>query len=86
MEKKQAKMLNEKDRIPYLLRKNGMWYAHNDCGYTARAELAELYTKERAERSAAHCEEITAVPLTDIIKSAEHRLQSQGCGFVKFGR
>lgn len=58
--------------MPYLIRKNGMYYAHNDCGYTARAELAEIYTKERAERSAIHCDEITAVPLNDIIKSVEH--------------
>jgi hypothetical protein len=58
--------------IPYLLRKNGMWYAHNDCGYTGRAELAELYTKEYAENTTKHHDDITAVPVTDIINSVEH--------------
>ena len=58
--------------IPYLLRKNGMWYGHNSCGYTARAELAELYTKEYAESHASNHDGVTAVPATDVIKSAEH--------------
>jgi len=57
--------------MPCLLRKNGMWYAHNNCGYTARAELAEIYTKEYADSHASQCEEVSAVPLNEIIKSAE---------------
>lgn len=59
--------------MPYLLRKNGMWYAHNSCGYTARAELAELYTKERAESYARMSSgEVSAVPLNEVINSVEH--------------
>lgn len=57
--------------MPYLLRKGGMWYAHNSSGYTARAELAELYTKEYAESYANNHDEVSAVPLNEIIKSAD---------------
>jgi hypothetical protein len=57
--------------MPYLLRKHGMWYAHNSCGYTNRAELAELYTKEYAERHAESCDEVTAIPVNQVIESAE---------------
>ena len=62
-------MINNGD-MPYLLRKNGMWYAHNNCGYTARAELAEIYTKQAAESHAKQCEEVSAIPLNEVIKSA----------------
>lgn len=57
--------------MPYLLRKNGMWYAHNDCGYTARAELAEIYTKEHAIKYASHCDEVSAVPLDSVISDPD---------------
>lgn len=33
----------------FLIRKDGMWYAHNSCGYVSRVELAEVYTREQAE-------------------------------------
>jgi hypothetical protein len=61
-----------KQEMPYLLRKNGMWYAHNNAGYTARAELAEIYTKEKATKYAEQSGgEVAAVPLNEIIKSAK---------------
>jgi hypothetical protein len=76
--------MNMEHGTPYLLKKNGMWYGHNSCGYTNRAELAELYTKEYAERHASNCDEVIAVPVTDVIKSVEHvqeyidRLEARG--------
>ncbi len=51
----------------YLLLKHGMWYAHNNAGYTARAELAEIYSKEYAQKYAQAHEDILAVPLNKII-------------------
>lgn len=57
--------------VPYLISKNGMWYAHNSTGYVARAEMAELYTEQDAKSHANQCDEVRAVPVTDILKSAE---------------
>jgi hypothetical protein len=65
------KVEDEPVEMPYLLRKCGMWYAHNSSGYTARAELAELYTKEYAESHANHHEKVSAIPLNEIIFSAD---------------
>ena len=57
---------------PYVLRKNGMWYGHNSCGYVSRVEMAELYTEEYAKRHAAHCDDIQAIPVIDMLPSPEH--------------
>ena len=57
--------------VPYLIRKSGMYYGHNSCGYVNRALMAELYTKEYAENHASHCDECQAVPLTDALTDAD---------------
>ena len=57
--------------VPYLLKKGGMWYAHNSCGYTVRAELAEIYNEAEALKYASCCEEVTAVLVTDALHSAD---------------
>ena len=56
---------------PYVLQKNGMYYAHDSCGYTQRVLLAELYTKERAERDAKHYKEVRAIPVNELLTSSE---------------
>jgi hypothetical protein len=52
------------NEIPYVIRKNGMYYAHNSCGYVSRVLLAELYTEEYAKRHAEQCGECEAIPVT----------------------
>jgi len=64
--------MSENLGMPYLLKKSGFYYAHNSSGYTQRAELAEIYTKSYAEKHADNHEEVTAVPVSDAIKSADH--------------
>ena len=54
-------------KTPYVLKKNGMYYAHNSCGYTHRVITAELYDEEYATRHAAQCEEVQAIPVKDLI-------------------
>lgn len=56
---------------PYVLQKNGMYYAHRSCGYVSRVLLAELYTKEYAESYEKQCEEVRAIPVTDLLTGAD---------------
>ena len=48
-------------------KKNGMYYAHNDRGYTQRVLLAELYTEAHAKRYAKNHDDIRAIPIDDIL-------------------
>ena len=57
--------------IPYVIRKNGMYYAHNSCGYVSRVLLAELYTEEYAKNHADQCDECYAVPITECLTGPE---------------
>lgn len=53
---------------PYVLIKSGMFYAHNSRGYVGRVELAEIYTKEHADREVRGCSgEVIARPVTDFL-------------------
>ena len=52
---------------PYVLQKQGMYYAHNSRGYVSRVLLAELYTKEYAENYARQCEDVRAIPVTELL-------------------
>lgn len=56
---------------PYLIKKEGMWYAHNSRGYVARAELAELYSEEYAKSHANAHEGCLAVPVSELFNSVE---------------
>jgi uncharacterized protein YwlG (UPF0340 family) len=53
--------------VPYVLQKNGMYYAHNSCGYVSRVLLAELYEENYAKRYAAQHEEVRAMPVTELL-------------------
>ena len=55
----------------HALKKNGMYYAHNDCGYVSRVLLAEIYTEEYATRYARMHDEITAVPVAEVLTGVE---------------
>lgn len=57
---------------PYVLIKNGMFYAHNNCGYVSRVELAELYNKEYAESQVSQCDDLSAHPVTNFISDVDH--------------
>ena len=57
--------------IPYVIKKNGMYYGHNSCGYTSRVLLAELYTKEEAEAEARMCDEIQVMPITETLTGSD---------------
>jgi hypothetical protein len=56
---------------PYVIQKNGMYYAHNSAGYVSRVLLAELYTKEYAESHCKQSQECRAFPVTELLTSAE---------------
>lgn len=57
---------------PYVIIKNGMYYAHNSCGYVHRVLMAELYTEKEALASENQSGgEIKAVPLTDCLSSSD---------------
>lgn len=58
-------------KVPYVLKKNGMYYAHNSCGYVSRVLLAELYTEEYAENHAKHTDECQAIPITELLSGTE---------------
>lgn len=57
--------------MPYVLRKQGMYYAHNNCGYVHNVLMAEIYTKDYAEAYAGRHEEIQAIPVISCISNAE---------------
>ena len=56
---------------PYVLKKNGMYYAHNSCGYVSRVLMAELYDKDYALKQEKQCEEIQAIPVTELLTGAK---------------
>ncbi|WP_421862460.1 hypothetical protein [Marinobacter adhaerens] len=77
---------------PYVLIKGGMFYAHNSQGYVHRVELAEIYTKEYAERHARSCSgEVVAKPATDFlhdthaIDSIIERLEAMRAAVIRKG-
>ena len=57
--------------MPYLLQKQGMYYAHNNRGYVSRALLAEIYTKEYAELYASKHDDVHAIPVSDVLSSED---------------
>ncbi len=56
---------------PYVIKKNGMYYAHNSCGYVSRVIMAELYDKDYAIAQEKMCKELQAIPITDCLMGAE---------------
>jgi len=56
---------------PYVLKKNGMYYAHNSCGYVSRVLMAELYDKAYAVSYAKRCEEVQAIPVTKLLTGVD---------------
>ena len=54
--------------MPYVLKKHGMYYAHNNCGYVSRVELAEIYNSAYAIQYAENHDDIYAIPVSDLIK------------------
>ena len=57
--------------IPYVIVKNGMFYAHNSAGYVSSVYCAELYDEEYAKRHAEHCGECRALPVTHFVQDRE---------------
>ncbi|RCX32112.1 hypothetical protein [Thioalbus denitrificans] len=60
-----------KMEIPYVLKKNGMYYAHNSAGYVHRVLMAELYTEEYAKSHASRSDDVQAIPITDLINGPD---------------
>lgn len=59
-------------KTPYFIKKSGMYYADNYCGYTQRSELAGIYTKEEAEEVCNHPRsECVAIKASDIVSKEE---------------
>lgn len=57
--------------VPYVLKKHGMYYAHNACGYVDRVLLAELYEEKNAKTYAERHEGISAIPVTELLTSRD---------------
>lgn len=57
--------------IPYVLKKHGLYYAHNSSGYVSSVFLAELYDEQHAKNSEQRCEEVTAIPVTELWPAPE---------------
>jgi hypothetical protein len=55
----------------YVLKKNGMYYAHDNCGYVNRVLMAEIYTKKYAKNYAKNHDEIDAIPIDELISIEE---------------
>ena len=55
----------------YVLKKNGMYYAHNNCGYVSRVINAEIYDEDYAKKYAEGHEEIQAIPITELLTGAQ---------------
>jgi len=51
---------------PYVLKKYGKYYAHNNCGYTESWLKAEIYTKDYAVNHAKNIDGIKAVPISSL--------------------
>lgn len=56
---------------PHVITKNGMYYAHNNCGYVSRVLLAELYDETYATDYAKLVEGCRAVPITELLTGSE---------------
>lgn len=54
----------------YFLEKSGLLYGHDSCGYVGSPFVAEIYGRSEADRRAAQCDEVRAVPISDRINSA----------------
>ena len=63
--------MKESYEAPYVIKKNGMYYAHNSCGYTSRVLLAELYTESHAKARETQCGELQAIPVTELLTGSE---------------
>ena len=55
----------------YVLKKNGMYYAHNSCGYVNRVINAEIYNEDYAKKYAKRNQEIQAIPITELLTCAQ---------------
>ena len=58
-------------KVPYVIRKNGMYYAHNSRGYVSSVYMAELYDEVWAKNHAKQCAECRAIPVTELLTSLE---------------
>ena len=56
---------------PYVLKKSGMYYAHNNCGYVGRVLLAELYTEQYAKNYIKGRDDIQAIPISECLTGSE---------------
>jgi len=72
---KPTQLENENMEMPYLIKKNGSFYAHESAGYTARPELAELYTKQYAQSHADAHNEVQAVAVNEVFGNADQLIE-----------
>ena len=56
--------------MKYLLRKGGYYYRPNSAGYTDSITHAGIFDEDYAISHEKGCDEVTAVPVTEIAKSA----------------
>lgn len=55
----------------YFLKKNGMYYSHDSCGYVSNFTQAEVYYERFAKFETKRCKEVTAIPITDVIQNSK---------------
>lgn len=65
----------------YLIRKGGMYYGHDNCGYVSSPFLAEIYSKDEADSHAKRCDELSVVPVSDVVNLTElsEHMQRMAC-------
>ena len=54
--------------MKYLLRKGGYYYRPGSAGYTDKIARAGIFNEDYALSHAKSCEEVTAIPVTEITK------------------
>ena len=69
--------------MKYLLRKGGYYYRPNSAGYTDSITHAGIFDKDYALSHAKGCEEVTAVPVTDIAQTSIEEMKKSVDGVMR---
>ena len=68
--------------MKYLIKKGGYYYRHNSSGYTDRLAYAGLFDEKYAISHARSCDEVSAIPVSEITKDAINELKNTTEGIL----
>jgi len=63
--------------MKYLIKKNGMFYRRNACGYTDFISHAGVFDEDYAKISANSCDELSIMPVSEISKVEISSIEQQ---------